>query len=612
MSFRKLTYQSQIFLSSLLLVIIPSIIMGLYTANSTVRRVNDNYRDTLDTMTSQTNMTLDTLLLDAEKVGYIYLFDNDISKILNTNYGDNLLKFAQDNTKMVTQIKQANSINTNVVSCIVKNRYGYCFDYNILTYKDSTKILENMEKWSGLARKSGQLKYYGFIQHPQYTGNIYKSILPMVKILYDPFTKTELGTIYISINFDPIIGIVNSSALKSCKMLLFNADNELAYSSNSSFPSTMQDNHLLDHLSGINAEITEDKPQIFDNIDIDNMNYIVSGVYNNTTGWKIISYMDDSIVKNAYYENINMFFFILVITTIFAFIFAFLLAHSITKPIDKLCNEIDSCEVGDLSYVTIKERLSNRELQHLANSYNLLNQRLADSLNRNYTILLNEKQLKLQVLKTQINHHFLYNSLNVISSIANIHDIPDICTISNSISEILRYNLKSGLVVILESEILQLSQYLAIQKIRFPDEFDYECFVADEVKYYEIPAFILQPIVENSFHHGFLNKNEKWSIRIKVFAEDNLLHILISDNGSGISSEKLTELTNSFNLERVTPIKSDSHHSIGLLNVHQRIRTYYGFPYGLSISSILGKGTTVEITFPCNQKPQLSFTMNLK
>ena len=210
--------------------------------------------------------------------------------------------------------------------------------------------------------------------------------------------------------------------------------------------------------------------------------------------------------------------------------------------------------------------------------------------------------MRIQMLQFQINHHFLYNTLNVIKSIASIHNIKDIETIVTCMSGLIRYNLDNFPKAKLREEITQINSYMTIQSIRFPGKFIFDCNIPEQFYDYEIPAFIFQPFVENSIEHGFQLQEDNCYISITCNCSNGRLHFLIADSGQGIPREKLTVIqdmllcTDASDTNKYTELTK--HHSIGIYNVHQRIKHVYGDSYGISIESVEGQGTIIDIVIP--------------
>ncbi len=202
------------------------------------------------------------------------------------------------------------------------------------------------------------------------------------------------------------------------------------------------------------------------------------------------------------------------------------------------------------------------------------------------------------MLQFQINHHFLYNTLNVIRSLANIHNVPQIETISLCMSDLLRYNLENFPVALLEEELQQIRRYMTIQDIRFPGKFTFDINISPDYLKMQIPAFLLQPLVENSIEHGFGSREADCYISISSQTQADGLHIFVADNGDGIPGALLERLNRECLTDVSTAAKEDGHHSIGLQNVGQRIRSHFGTSYGLSIESHEGEGTIVNLLLP--------------
>lgn len=202
------------------------------------------------------------------------------------------------------------------------------------------------------------------------------------------------------------------------------------------------------------------------------------------------------------------------------------------------------------------------------------------------------------MLQFQINHHFLYNTLNVIKSLADIHSVPEIETISVCMSDLLRYNLERFPVALLKEELQQVNRYMTIQNIRFPGKFTFDCNIPSSLLEMPIPVFLLQPLVENSIEHGFGCRESNCYISITSHLEQGSLHLLIADNGNGIEPERLAALNRECADDAGREINDSKHHSIGIRNVCQRIRSYFGPSYGLSMESMAGEGTIIDIHLP--------------
>lgn len=204
-----------------------------------------------------------------------------------------------------------------------------------------------------------------------------------------------------------------------------------------------------------------------------------------------------------------------------------------------------------------------------------------------------QKDAEFMMLTSQINPHFLYNTLETIRMKARVNKQYEIEDLVKMLAKILRSNIRAGEKdVTIHSEVELVEYYLKIQQYRFGEKVQYQIMVEDEVKEYKVLPLILQPIVENAIVHGLEGQESNGWITIDIKKQELDLLIVVADNGSGIEADELERIQKE--LEN-TRLKGEH---IGVCNVQHRIRLKYGKEYGISIHSIIGEGTRVEIRLP--------------
>lgn len=187
-----------------------------------------------------------------------------------------------------------------------------------------------------------------------------------------------------------------------------------------------------------------------------------------------------------------------------------------------------------------------------------------------------------------INPHFLFNTLNCIARIAYFENSHTTEELIYCLSDLLRYNLKQeDQLHTLGSEIDNIEKYLYIQKVRFKSRLEYEIQIHESLMSYRIPNMVIQPIVENAVIHGITPKRDGGKISIQAEERDKMIVILISDNGNGFPKETLEGLHNPENKA-----------GLGFRSTNNRLKRYYGEPYGLDIIKSDFSGSTVSITIP--------------
>ncbi len=593
--YRTFSFRTQIFLASMLLIIFPSIMLSAYASNSSAAKITSEYHDSMAATLAQMNLTLDTLLQNASKVADMPLLNDDVHKSMVTNYKNDYLSYAKDSTRFRDLFSLTNRLNTELLTCIFQNRYGYSFEYNITSIQHNNQIKKNINSWTDLARNSPNHTYFAPLQTRADGSG--KTILPMIKIILDGYDFKEIGICYCEINFQPIADIFESSESTENTLLIYNMDNQLIYPS-SDPAATSEASPLLSEIAGFSSSLTKDSAIVQSQLTTSQARYTINGCLNKTTGWRLVQLLNNKTVLHVYRDNIFTHINIFLLCALLGLILSAFLSRILARPVSTLCRSIDALDPIEGGQIDVKACGSNQELSKLIISFNHLNKRLAGSLQKNYEIELNKKQLKIQMLQFQINHHFLYNTLNIIKSLAGIHNVPEIETIATCMSDLIRYNLEKFPVTQLKEALQQIKRYMTIQNIRFPGKFHVDFSIPPEYLSMEIPVFLLQPLVENSIEHGFSDRESECCISITCQPEGNYLHFLISDNGSGIPPEKLLELNMRCRSDEREFSEDSSRKSIGLQNVSQRIRSYYGPPCGLSIESMTGEGTIIDIMLP--------------
>ena len=265
------------------------------------------------------------------------------------------------------------------------------------------------------------------------------------------------------------------------------------------------------------------------------------------------------------------------------------LARHITRPVSRLDKAIAKVKDGDLS-IQVKVK-TNDELGRLTESFNQmvkdLKRYLEDRVQRQKD--LNETTLRLY--QTQLNPHFLYNTLDTIKWSAKIHQIPEIAVLAENLAVILRKSISSKPFIQLREELDTIESYIKIQKIRFNGKFDFHYEIDPETEEILVPKLIVQPIVENAVIHGLADADEG-HIFVRAYLERKELVIEVSDDGCGISDEVIRRLGNRD--------KEQKNGHIGFYNVDTIIRLHYGKDYGLRAERLAAGGTKVTIRIPVN------------
>ena len=275
-----------------------------------------------------------------------------------------------------------------------------------------------------------------------------------------------------------------------------------------------------------------------------------------------------------------------------------LVSGHIADPIKKLCNYTKRSE-NDLLENNLKSNIL--EIDELSYNFNDKIIRIKELIENIKIEQKNKKNTELWLLQTQINPHFLYNTLDTVVWMAEAGDSKKVVDMITALSSFLRIGLNKGKKFIqIREEIRHIESYLKIQKFRYDDILEYSIEIENSLYDMRILKLLLQPLVENALYHGIKYKREGGSIRIRGYEKDNNIILEVIDNGVGMDENKLNKIKaviENTSLENSDIIRTNGG-SFGLYNVAERIRLYYGNEYGLDIGSRENVGTTVTIILP--------------
>ncbi|QUI24032.1 sensor histidine kinase [Vallitalea pronyensis] len=269
----------------------------------------------------------------------------------------------------------------------------------------------------------------------------------------------------------------------------------------------------------------------------------------------------------------------------------YMLTMDIYRPISKMESHMKAVGQGNFDIQIPSAR--NDELGVLIKGFNSMTSKLNHLFNEVYRSKYQKKEAELKALQSQITPHFLYNTLNSIRCVAILQNAKTVSSMLGSLIELLQGTVGNKHVYItLEEEIQQVDHYVKLQQFRYNDAFSVTYDLEDNVKQYKLPKLILQPLVENSLQHGLDLRGKEAHIGIQAFEKDGKLVIYVVDNGRGITVETVEKI---FNGEMD---KTRKFSGIGINNVDERIKLYFGDEYGLTYLLDEKSGTKAMIKLP--------------
>ncbi|SDF41062.1 two-component system, sensor histidine kinase YesM [Fontibacillus panacisegetis] len=313
-------------------------------------------------------------------------------------------------------------------------------------------------------------------------------------------------------------------------------------------------------------------------------------------GWKIVgvAYADEFLTTKQELGDF-LYRFLLVALAIILIINLYISAK-ISQPIARLEKSVKMVEKGDFgTNVYVKGAY---EVEQLSKRFNLMLRRIRELMDQIIQEQEAKRKSELNVLQSQINPHFLYNTLNSVTRMAEMGRNEEVVTTITSLSRFFRISLSKGNNIIsIGDELEHIRHYLIIQTIRFKNKFRYEIKADEEVLQHLTLKLILQPLVENAIHHGIEKSAEPGYIEISASIVDDHVEFQISDNGIGMNEKTLKGLLSG-------DTRSERGSGVGISNVQERISLYYGPSYGLHYESEPEEGTIVTIVIPIERAEQ--------
>lgn len=333
-----------------------------------------------------------------------------------------------------------------------------------------------------------------------------------------------------------------------------------------------------------------------------NGEYVIDSRVSGRNGYRFLNIVSRDAIRREADSMRRQLYGIFGVCLLVALVISLLSASLFSRRIERLVKNMQRLELGEFNeYGPVQ---AHDEIGYLEQSFSSMVQRLDKHIQTAYVYELKSKTAELKALQAQINPHFLFNTLESIRMNALMNGDGQTAKMIHILGNLFRWNIKSrGMFVALHEEIDYAGAFVELQKIRYADAFDVTTDVPQRLLGFGVPKFILQPLVENAIKHGQKGVSSGGIIAIRAFeAPEGQLNIAVEDNGHGMDADTVRRIIGQ--LDEPEKETSDEY-SIGLSNVHQRIRILFGEPYGLTIESEPGVKTVVSIAMPARSKEAL-------
>lgn len=306
-------------------------------------------------------------------------------------------------------------------------------------------------------------------------------------------------------------------------------------------------------------------------------------------GWYMISAVPCSNITSGLNSMLYPILFVILLFVILGTFFTAMAAKKISKPIIMLSNAMENLDINKGPCFG-KEKIPNDEIGMLYVSFKEMVQKIQKLILDIRESHKKQLEAEYDMLQAQINPHFLYNTLNSINWMIIMRKEYDISNAVSALSSIMQYSIsRKGNKAQISDELRHVEKFLDIEKLHYGNKISYSCNMDKNALDCIVPKIILQPLIENAIIHGIAKKEDKGYIKVDGEIKDDILTIKVKDNGTGTDTDKIN-----MQLENGSAIPAKD--SIGIANVHNRIRMMFGKPYGLHYDSNSYGGVTVTVT----------------
>lgn len=497
--------------------------------------------------------------LCSESIFDIISFDSPVTSHRDAEISDSMRRLLISNT----EIQAVNIIlgNRQWRSTLRENNI---FGYGTAGYKEISKLA---------SENNGQPCWYLSGVNSEISGIFF------ARSIHNPYTSEEKGLIIFEISreaLDDIAAPANTSALGSVFIL----------SGQNKYIAGSDINQLPELSSGAIHDInTKPGGMTKSKGDIIFFHSIAQ------PDWRIIYTINSYSIYRSSYLMMCCIIVLCLISLLLLILFAKYINTSITKPIRNLATQMSVWD--ERNTTDLPQNIPEDEIGALYKEFSRLTGRVHSLINQNYKSRIMLKESEIKMLQSQINPHFMFNTLEAINSMSLIYDVPEIGDMITALADILEHSIgRDDRLIMLSEEMHYIDSFIYIYNVRFPGKFRVIKNIDSRAMRVYLPRLLIQPVIENALTHGIIPSDRKCTLQISALVRGNDMYVTVRDDGAGIPKDELAELNRRF--MRDDP---STEGSIGLINVNKRLKLYFGDEYHIKIDSEKDKFTSVTLRF---------------
>ncbi|WP_379134359.1 sensor histidine kinase [Paenibacillus sp. sgz500958] len=554
------------------------LIVSLLYYNRTTDQVHEKISDLSQKNVAQT----------ADLFSLLYKGYDSLSKTLSNNFEMIRLLNQTTDTPAIAYINEQSITNIigaifysrdDIVGIHVINDNGKIYNYgNTMNAVDPAYPEE--EWYQQLQKSSGKMVWLGVFDHSLIDEAEDSRVFAFGRQIFDLNEHKPIGIVLYEMNPLPILDALDNLKLGEHSEVFLMSQDGRDISSTAQSPPDLGEITDLQHAQNVVVKQDSDRLTVASKLSFADL-------------W-VISVTPD---RDLNVEVIEMKRYLLIVITILicvSTLIASIVSQTISSPIKKLIREMKQVEIGN--FRGMLSVASYQEINILVASFNRMVTQIEELIDRVKVSSVSEKNAEIHALQSQVNPHFLYNTLDMIYWMLDEKEKDQLGELVLSLSSMFRYSSKwdDGVEVTLREEMEQINHYLKIISIRLEGRLKVEIDIDERWLHIPLPKMTLQPVIENAVKHGLESLNRQGILKVFAIQEGSDLKIIVEDNGSGMTDKQLGMLLESLEREN----NKEQSGGIGLQNLHRRLKYMFGEEYGLQIQSHPGKGTRVGIVLP--------------
>ena len=568
--------QSSIFCAVSILVLSAVLVVTVVSLRYTNSSIYENSVMYTQTIIKQLNQNIDSYISYMDNIASVIAQSGDAYKYLYSEKGYGATKdenYSEYRQRLVEQFKTILKGRADIrnIGIVREDKNSPSLFDNGLSVRN-TYVDLNTQPW--YADAVGKYDRYNLTS--SHVQNVIKGERPWVITLSRGIcnytgTEAEDGVVFLDLNYSAISELCAQSSMGD-KGYVFILDQ------NGNIVYHPQQQQLYNELQTENISLVMNAKSDIVTVGKGDDEKIYALSHSDITGWTIVGCMNMSELLRNSRQTRSIYVLVAVGLIIVALLISSLIARNITLPIQKLRDSMKSVQKGNFDIEDI-EVISDNEIGSLTRSFNVMTHRIRELMEQNVKEQEQKRKIELKALQSQINPHFLYNTLDTIYMLARMNKEETTMRMIQALSKYLRLCLSKGSeIVSVEDELENVKSYMEIQQIRNADLFEYEIDCQVNAKGNKILKLILQPLVENAVKYGFSEIYEGGYIRIRVTEENDVLVLSVYNTGMPMNKdmvEKINRLTH-LPISQIKKAFPDKKHGYGVFNILTRLRLKYG------------------------------------